>query len=134
VSAVHFKGGGSIDGLALRLPAEVTSVVTTERDRGQSYYVVDDTTGTAWFTGFNEQGRAMGKIMRAFTEAGRAEREAIEAASSAQGCRSCGRTFANAASHAIHRDGGQCLPDTAYGQLVQVDGVWDSAWRHPELR
>jgi hypothetical protein len=76
----------------------------------------------------------MGDLIKAFTEAGNAEREAIEAASAAQGCGACGRTFASAASHAIHRDGGRCLPDGCFGQLVQVSGVWDEAWRHPELR
>ena len=58
---------------------------------------------------------------------------ALKAAMAARGCSSCGRTFANAASHAIGHDGGRCLPDGAYGQLIQIDGaVWDEAWRHPQ--
>lgn len=134
MSAVRFRGGGSLDGAELELPARVPGVVTTERDGGCSWYVLDDTTGAYQFAGLNQQGASMGKIMRSFTEAARAEREAVEAASAAAGCSACGRTFANAASVAVHRDGGRCLPDGAYGQLVSVDGVWDEAWRHPQLR
>ncbi len=59
---------------------------------------------------------------------------AIAAASAPQGCGACGRTFARQSAYDVHRDDGRCLPDGARGQLVQVDGIWDSAWRHPELR
>jgi hypothetical protein len=130
---VEFSGGGSLDGAELELPAHVTGVVTIDRD-GRSYYALSDVTGDCHFSGLNEIGATMAGFMRELTAAARAEREAIQLASAAQGCGKCGRTLANAAAFAVHRDDGRCLPDGAYGQLVQVDGVWDSAWRHPELR
>lgn len=130
--ALEFRGGGSLDGAVLELPGHVTGVVTIDRD-GRSYYALDGQ-GTAYFTGFDQTGATMAGFMRRFTEAAKAEAEAVKAASAAQGCSSCGRTFANAAAFAIHQDRGQCLGDTAHGQLISVDGVWDEAWRHPELQ
>jgi len=54
--------------------------------------------------------------------------EAIEEAMRPKGCRSCGRTFGNNAAWTIHLEhggpGSRCLPGDAYGQLVDVDGVW----------
>lgn len=130
--AVRFTGGGSLDGAELELPGHVTAVVTTDR-HGQSHYVLDDTSSAWRFAGLDDIGATMAGFMRAFTAAARGEREAIEAASAPVGCGHCGRTFANNAAHAIHRDArAGCLPDGAFGQLVLVDGaVWDEAWRHP---
>jgi len=132
-AAIQFRGGGSLDGAELELPAHVTAVVTIDR-QGQSYYALDDTSGAWQFAGLDEQGRQMGKIMRAFTAAARDEREAVKAAAAPVGCGKCGRTFANIAAHQIGHEGGQCQNDTAFGQLVLVDGaVWDEAWRHPGM-
>lgn len=76
----------------------------------------------------------MGKLWRQLTETARAEREAIEAASAPQGCSRCGRLFETPAAHTIGHEGGRCLPDTAYGQLVLIDGaVWAEAWRYPHI-
>ncbi len=134
MSVLQFRGGGSLDGLAWQSPFRPSQVVTTVRDGGRSIYVLDDLAAVYRFAGLNEEGSVMGRLMRAFSETAKAEREAIEAASAPQGCGSCGRTFANAAAHMVHTDRGVCLPDGAHGQLVNVDGVWDSAWRHPELQ
>ncbi len=129
-----FKGGGSLDGLALQLPAEVTSVVTTKREGGRSYYVVDDTAGTAMFAGFNEPGRDMGKLWRQLTDAARAEREAVEAASAARGCSSCGRTFGSPGAFAIAHDG-RCLPDHMIeSMLTEISGVWCTRGSDTALR
>jgi hypothetical protein len=134
-ASVRFRGG-SLDGLALRLPAVATTVVTTEREGGRSYYVIDDTAGTAWFTGFNEQGGEMAGIIRQFSASATAGREAIEAAMRPKGCPPCGRTFGTRSAYEIHFEqgpGSRCLPGDAYGQLVEVDGVWcvpgsEAAW------
>ena len=134
VCTLQFRGGGSLDGLVLEVPRGVTSIVTIQRDGNQSHYAVDDTTGAALFSGFNTIGKAWSGIMREFSEAAKAERAAVEAAQRPVGCGKCGRTFANQASHTIHAEHGRCLPDGCFGQLVNVDGVWDEAWRHPALR
>ena len=49
--------------------------------------------------------------------------EMIDRLSAPRSC-ACGRTMANAAAFTVHQDAGRCLPDGAYGQLVDVDGVW----------
>ncbi len=119
-----FKGGGSIDGLELQLPRGVTSVVTIQRDGNQSHYAVDDTTGAAMFTGFNEQGRDMGKLWRQLTDTAKAEREAFEVATTARGCNSCGRTFGSPGAFALAHDG-RCLPESAIESLlIDISGVW----------
>lgn len=131
MAAAWFAGGGSMDGAVLELPAHVTGIVTTERDGGRSYYVVDDQAATCTFAGLNEQGRDMGKIMRQFTEAARAEREAIAAASAAVGCSACGRTFGSPGAHGAAHDG-RCLPDSAIeSMLVNISGVW--CWRGSDV-
>jgi hypothetical protein len=49
-------------------------------------------------------------------------------------CTSCSRRFAGQAAFQVHHDNGRCLPDGAYGQLVQLrDGRWSEWWRHPEI-
>jgi hypothetical protein len=77
-AALHFRGGGSLDGAELELPHGVTSVVTIQRDGNQSHYAVDDTTGAAMFTGFNKIGRAVSGFVRELTEQARADSEAVE--------------------------------------------------------
>lgn len=126
-TAVRFRGGGSLDGAELELPAWRPPVVTTERDGSSSYYILDDTTGAYQFTGLNDQGRQMGKIARAFTAAARAERDAIEAAMRPVGCRTCGQTYGSTGAYTVHfedREGSRCLPGDARGQLVEISGVW----------
>ena len=119
-----FKGGGSLDGLVLQLPRGVTSVVTIQRDGNQSHYAIDDTTGAAMFTGFNKIGKAVSGIMHELTESARAEAAALEAASAARGCSSCGRTFGSPGAHAVAHDG-RCLPDHVIeSALVEISGVW----------
>jgi hypothetical protein len=57
----------------------------------------------------------------------RTEHDALEEALRPRSCRRCGRTFGNGAAYAVHFESGEnspCLPGDAYGQLVQVDGVW----------
>ena len=125
MSAVRFSGGGSMDGAELQLPAHVTGAVTIDRD-GRSYYVLDDRADASGFVfvGFDTTGETMGKIARAFTETGRAEREAVEAASAARGCGSCGRTFGSPGAYAVAHDG-RCLPDHMIeSALVEVSGIW----------
>lgn len=124
MNATRFRGGGSLDDLALELASEVTSVVTTEREGGRSYYAVDRAAGTAWFAGFNEQGRDMGQLWRQLTDAAKAEREAFEVATTARGCNSCGRTFGSPGAFALAHDG-RCLPDSAIESLLtERSGVW----------
>jgi hypothetical protein len=50
-------------------------------------------------------------------------REAVEEALRPRGCPLCGMTFGSAAAFTVAHDG-RCLPPGAYGQLVEVDGVW----------
>jgi hypothetical protein len=130
VRAAQFTGGGSLDGAELQLPAHVAGVVTVDRG-GRSYYVLDDQAEAYHFTGFDETGATMAGLWRELTGAARREAEAIAAASAPQGCSRCGRTFATPAARQIGHENGQCLPDTAFGQLVLLDGVWCEAWRHP---
>jgi hypothetical protein len=52
-------------------------------------------------------------------------------------CTGCGRRFEGRGAYALGHDGGRCLPDGAFGQLVRLrrdGGVWATAWRHPEIR
>lgn len=124
---LRFAGGGSLDGLAWkppRLPDPVELVVTTERDEGQSHYVLDDTAGTAYFVGLNKQGEAMGRIIRALSAAARDEARAIAEALMPRSCTACGLTFGSQSAYTVAHDRGGCLPAGAYGQLVEVDGCW----------
>lgn len=124
--ALRFRGGGSLDGAELELPPGITSVVTTKRDGTRSYYELDDS-GAFSFAGLNNQGATMGKIMRVFSEAARAEREAIEAAMRPVGCRSCGRTYGSRSAYLVHfqaGEGSRCLDGDARGQLVERSGVY----------
>jgi hypothetical protein len=124
-AALQFRGGGSLDGAELELPAHVTGVVTIDRD-GRSYYILDDQAGASGFAfvGFDTTGETMGKIARAFSAANRAEQEAIAAASAAQGCGRCGRTFGSPSAYAAAHDG-RCLPDHMIeSMLTEVSGVW----------
>lgn len=128
-AALRFRGGGSLDGLAWQPPYHPPppAVVTITRDGGRSCYVLDDTAGAYQFTGFNEQGGAVGKIMRAFGAEARAEREAVEAAMRPVGCRACGATYGSPSAYQVHFESGEgsrCLPGDARGQLVDRDGVW----------
>ena len=44
-------------------------------------------------------------------------------------CPECYRLYGSAAAFQVHRDRGQCIPgDTAYGQLVLIDGVLVLSW------
>jgi HK97 family phage major capsid protein len=55
------------------------------------------------------------------------EQEAIEAAARPKGCGRCGRTFGNSTAYSVHFESGpgtRCLPGDAYGQLIEVSGVW----------
>jgi hypothetical protein len=65
----------------------------------------------------------------------RRRREAVTDAERDYECTSCSRRFEGLAAFQIHADGGRCLPDGAFGQLVQLkDGRWAERWRHPEIR
>jgi hypothetical protein len=122
----RFTGGGSMDGAELEVPRGVGAAVTIERDGGKSHYALDDQ-GVFRFAGLNETGRAMSKIMRAFSEQARAEREQLEAAMRPVGCRGCGATFGSRGAYITHfeqGEGSRCLPGDAHGQLVDRDGVW----------
>lgn len=77
----------------------------------------------------------MGEIVGQFRDDSRpgrqaagADREAIEAARSARGCRSCGKTLIGSAAWLVHfeqGEGSRCLPGDAHGQLEETpDGVW----------
>jgi hypothetical protein len=121
----NFCGGGSLDG-EFELPPGIMSVVTAERDGTRSYYVFDALAGAYRFTGFNDVGRVMGRIARAFSAEARAEREQLEEAMRPASCTACGRTFGSAAARMVHFEGGsgRCLPDSRLeGQLVNRDGV-----------
>lgn len=64
----------------------------------------------------------------------RRRREALAEALRTHECTGCGRRFEGLAAAQLHQDFGQCLPDGAYGQLVQLrDGRWAERWRHPEI-
>jgi len=58
--------------------------------------------------------------------------ELIAELSRPRSCADCGRLMADASAFTVHQDGGSCLPDGAYGQLVQVDGVWHSRGTGPQ--
>lgn len=134
MTMLHFRGGGSLDGAELQLPAHVPGVVTIEREGGESHYILDSITRTAWFTGFNEQGRDMGKLWRQLADAARAEAEAIEAASAAKGCSSCGRVFGSPGAFAVAHDG-RCLPDHMIeSMLTEISGVWCARGSDAALR
>lgn len=63
-----------------------------------------------------------------------ARRDALAEAQKVIACASCSRRFDGQAAFQVHADAGRCLPDGAYGQLVQLrDGRWAEAWRHPEI-
>jgi hypothetical protein len=62
-------------------------------------------------------------------------RDAVSEAGADMKCTACGRVFEGRAAFTVHRDYGQCLPDGAFGQLVQLpDKRWAERWRHPEIR
>lgn len=119
--------GGSMDGSVRQVPAGMVTAVTTERDGNQSWYLLDGD-GSFRFTGFNETGAIVAGFGKAFRKASGAEREAIEEAMRPVGCRACGRTFGSNSAYITHFEAGEgsrCLPDGAYGQLVEVSGgVW----------
>lgn len=127
--------GGVLDGAVRQLPAHVDSAVTG-RCGGQSFYVLDDDTGTFVFTGFNQQGATMAGIVRQSRDAARLEAEAIERdavdeALRPRGCPRCGLVFGSAAAFTVAHDPnwpGGCLPPGAAGQLAEVDGVWVLPW------
>lgn len=121
--------GGSLDGAVRQVPAGVTTAATTERDGTRSWYELDDSdpAGTFRFVGLNTTGETMSKLSRAFSEAARRDREAIEEAMRAKSCRSCGRVFGSTGAYMIHFEDGEgtrCLSDGARGQLQEVAGVW----------
>ena len=129
MAGLKFRGGGSLDGLAWQPPFEPPppQVVTITRDGGRSCYVLDDTAAAYEFTGLNDQGGTMSGILRQFTAAAKAEREAIEAAMRPVGCRACGQTYGSGGAYLVHfefGEGSRCLPGDARGQLVEISGVW----------
>lgn len=93
-------------------------------------YSIDDDSGLLAFAGHGPFGREMALIMSGFLEDARREqreRVALDEAVRPRSCRGCGGTFANSVAYAVHFEGGEgsrCLPGDAYGQLVDVDGVW----------
>jgi hypothetical protein len=119
--AVRFNGG-SLDGGTLDLARCVTSVVTT----GGNYYEIDDS-GEFSFTGHRPFGREASMVIRWNRDEDQAVSRAAEEAAKPRGCRLCGRTFGGESAWTVHFEegpGSRCLPGDAYGQLVNVDGVW----------
>jgi hypothetical protein len=72
----------------------------------------------AWPTG------AWDRFKNAASNQTEADAAAIEAASAARGCSSCGRTFGSPGAYAQAHDG-RCLPVHMFESvLVEVSGVW----------
>jgi hypothetical protein len=118
--------GGSLDGGIREVPTAAVTAATTEQNGDRSWYLLSDD-GSFRFCGFNETGAIVAGFGKAFRKASGAEREAIEEAMRPQSCRSCGRTFGTMGAYYVHFEAGEnsrCLPDGAYGQLIEVSGVW----------
>ncbi len=110
--------GGCLDG------AHVREALRPVLRCGRSWWALDDDLGEYVFAGLDGFGREFARIMEKLRMEARAE-QAIEEARRPRGCGRCGRTFANAVSYQVHDDPAQgCLPGDAFGQLEQVDGVW----------
>jgi hypothetical protein len=72
----------------------------------------------------------MARFIGAYRKAARRQREAkralAERAKQARGCAACGLVFGSEAAWQVAHDPSWpgCLPEGAFAQLVQVDGVW----------